>query len=188
MHAWLANVEMPEQSGNLKQRFKHYALRTARGAGFALFVLLAGAALAQPAAAAAQTQNAKPSAVGRWQTIDDKTGKPRAIVRIYQTGDTYQAEIEKVFYEPGEKKSGMCEQCPEPQRGKPVVGLTILWALKPDGSGRGYTDGRILDPANATVYKCKMWLDESGNALDVRGFIGFTGALGRTQRWHRVTS
>jgi len=169
-------------------RFGNMAQRWARRIGFTLFVLLAGAALAQPVRAETKpVKPAKPSAAGRWQTIDDKTGKPRAIVRIYETGGAYQAEIEKVFYEPNEKKSGMCEQCPEPQRGKPVIGLTILWALKPDGSGRGYVDGRILDPANATVYKCKMWLDESGNALDVRGFVGFTGALGRTQRWHRVS-
>jgi uncharacterized protein (DUF2147 family) len=169
----------------IRHRIGQVGQRWARRAGFVLFVLLVGAALAQPAHA--EGKPARPSAAGRWQTIDDKTGKPRAIVRIYETGGAYQAEIEKVFYEPNEKKSGMCEQCPEPQRGKPVIGLTILWALKPDGSGRGYVDGRILDPANATVYKCKMWLDESGNALDVRGFVGFTGVLGRTQRWHRVS-
>jgi len=163
---------------NIKRRSR----RALRWLGFALFVILAGSAIALPAHA-----KEKLSAVGRWQTIDDKSGKPRAIVRIYQSGGAYQADIEKVFYEPNEKKSGICEQCPEPQRGKPVQGLTILWALKPDGSGRGYVDGRILDPANATVYKCKMWLDESGNTLDVRGFVGFTGALGRTQRWHRVS-
>ena len=177
---------------------KPAVLRMLKGAGFSLFVGVAGGALAQaqgqaePAQAQAQSQPqaqapaAKPSAVGRWQTIDDKTGRPRAIVRIYQVNGAYQGEIEKVFYDPDEKKSGLCEQCPEPQRGKPVVGLTILWALEPDGSGRGYQGGRILDPANATVYKCKLWLDESGNGLDVRGYVGLTGLLGRTQRWQRI--
>ena len=155
--------------------------RMLKGCAFALLVALAGGALAQDRGAA------KPSAVGRWQTIDDKTGKPRAVVRIYEINGAYQGQIEQVYYEPGEKKSGLCERCPPPQQGKPMLGLTILWALQPDGSGRGYQGGRILDPANATVYKCKMWLDESGNALEVRGFIGFTGALGRTQRWQRVS-
>ena len=149
-----------------------------KSAAFAISIALPGSALAESAA--------RPSAEGRWQTIDDASGKPRAIVRIYMVNGTLQGDIEKVFYDPGEKKSGICEQCPEPQRGKPVVGLTILWALRPDGSGRGYRNGQILDPANAAVYKCRMNLDESGNKLDVRGFIGYTGALGRTQTWHRV--
>ena len=175
--------------------------RAAGAVGLALFLVLTGAALAQtqapnPGASATGlsttgvsttgTPAAKPSAIGRWQTIDDTTGKPRAIVRIYEVNGAYQGEIEQVFYAPDEKKNGICEKCPEPQRGKRVVGMTILWALQPDGSGRGYTGGRILDPANATVYKCKIWLDESGQSLDVRGFVGLTGLLGRTQRWHRV--
>jgi uncharacterized protein (DUF2147 family) len=160
-----------------------------------LFLLVAGSALAETPEAAPGTAPGtlpratpvKMSAVGRWQTIDDKTGQPRAIVRIYETGGAYQGEIEKVFYAPGETKSGLCEKCPEPQRGKPVVGLTILWGLHTDKVGRGYLGGQILDPANATVYKCKLWLGDSGNTLDVRGYIGFTGVLGRTQRWQRLS-
>lgn len=165
--------------------------RVLKGIALFLFILVAGSALAQaPAAApgaAPQPAPGQPSAAGRWQTIDDKTGQPRAIVRIYEVGGAYQGEIEKVFYAPGEKKSGLCEQCPEPQRGKPVVGLTILWGLRTDKIGRGYQGGQILDPANATVYKCKLWLGEGGNTLDVRGYIGFTGVLGRTQRWQRLS-
>ena len=149
-----------------------------KGAAIAVFVVVAGSALAQGAA--------RPSAEGHWQTIDDTSGKPRAIVRIYLVNGALQGDIEKVFYEPGEKKSGFCVQCPPPQRGKPVVGLTILWALRPDGSGRGYRNGHILDPANAAVYKCRMTLNENGNTRDVRGFVGYTGALGRTQTWHRI--
>jgi len=154
--------------------------RVARGAAFVAFIVMAGAALAQ-------APGGKPSAAGRWQTIDDATGKPRAIVRIYEVNGAWQGDIEKVFYAEGEKKSGLCEKCPEPQRGKPVIGLTILWGLHTDSLGRGYQGGRILDPANATVYKARLWLDDSGNNLDVRGYIGFTGALGRSQRWQRVS-
>ncbi len=110
----------------------------------------------------------KPTAVGRWQTIDDKTGKPRAIVRIYQSGNTYQADIEQVFYAPGEEERPV-RAMPEPQRGEAYAGPDHPVGAQADGSGRGYADGRILDPANATVYKCKMWLDESGEVLDVRG-------------------
>lgn len=146
----------------------------------ALLVALAGAtaALASPG-----------SPVGRWQTIDDKTGKARAIVRIYEaSGGTLQGDIEKIFYEANESPNATCPRCPEPQRGKPVLGMTILWGLKkPEyGSGREFGGGRILDPSNATVYHCKITLAADGKTLAVRGYVGVTGTLGRTQRWHRL--
>jgi len=130
------------------------------------------------------------SPLGRWQTIDDKTGKARAIVRIYEAGGgTLQGDIEQVFYEPHETPNATCPRCPAPQKGKPVLGMTILWGLKkPEyGSGRQFGEGRILDPNNATVYQCKITLAPDGKTLAVRGYVGMTGTLGRTQRWHRLS-
>ena len=37
------------------------------------------------------------SPVGLWKTIDDKTGKPRAIVRIYVEDGKYFGKIEQSF-------------------------------------------------------------------------------------------
>lgn len=135
--------------------------------------------------AAALSAHAAESPVGRWQSIDDVTGKPRAIIRIYEVNGSLQGDIEKVYYLPGESPNATCAQCPEPQKGKPIIGLTVLWALKPGKNN--YTGGHILDPKNATVYKCKMWLEDGGKRLDVRGYIGYTGTLGRTQQWHRLS-
>jgi uncharacterized protein (DUF2147 family) len=128
--------------------------------------------------------------VGRWQTIDDKTGQARAIVRIYEVAGRYQADIEQVFWRADENAKARCERCPVPQQGREMIGLTILWGLKntyKSREGAGFDGGQILDPANATVYKCKMSLEENGKALAVRGFVGFTGALGRTQKWQRLS-
>ena len=46
-----------------------------------LFALLA-AGLCLPGLASAQQ-----SAVGRWKTIDDATGKPKSVVEVYQARD-----------------------------------------------------------------------------------------------------
>lgn len=148
---------------------------------FIIAFSFAGSALAQV--------NPAHSPIGRWQTIDDKTGQSRAIVRIYEVNGTLQGDIEKVFWRADEDAKSRCERCPAPQQGKEMIGLTILWALTPsyrDQRSAGFDKGQILDPANATVYKCKMTLEDGGKRLALRGFVGFTGALGRTQTWHRV--
>ncbi|HET9885438.1 MAG TPA: DUF2147 domain-containing protein [Candidatus Binatia bacterium] len=41
-----------------------------------------------------------------------------------------------------------------------------------------------MDPENGKIYRAKMKLEDSGNALHVRGFIGIS-LLGRTQIWVR---
>jgi len=47
-----------------------------------------------------------------------------------------------------------------------------------------YKGGRILDPENGKTYKCRIKLVD--DVLEVRGYIGIP-ALGRTQKWYRVT-
>ena len=51
-------------------------------------------------------------------------------------------------------------------------------------SGNLWENGHIYDPKNGKDYKCKMTLT-SPDALDVRGFIGFS-LLGRTEHWTKV--
>ena len=60
--------------------------------------------------------------------------------------------------------------------------MIIMTGLKHDGDM--YSGGEILDPANGKTYKCKIWLEEKGKKLHVRGFIGMA-LLGRTQVWVR---
>ena len=61
--------------------------------------------------------------------------------------------------------------------------MTIVKGLKKNGPQ--YDSGEILDPDNGKTYRCKMKLDETGNSLEVRGFIGIS-LLGRSQIWNRV--
>jgi uncharacterized protein (DUF2147 family) len=125
---------------------------------------------------------AERSPVGLWKTIDDHTGKPRGLVRITEANGEYQARVEKTFPKPGEDPNPKCEKCEGARQNQPVIGMTILWGLKKQGDE--YQDGEILDPESGKIYRARMRLQDGGEKLDVRGFIGFS-LLGRSQTWIR---
>jgi uncharacterized protein (DUF2147 family) len=120
------------------------------------------------------------SPLGVWKTIDDKTGKPRALVRIYMQDGKYFGKIEQSFTPGAETR--VCAECTDERKNQPIIGLLIIRnvTLK-DGE---YGGGDILDPDNGSVYRCRFHLEDGGTVLVVRGFIGFS-LLGRSQTWHR---
>lgn len=120
------------------------------------------------------------SPVGVWKTIDDKTGKPRALVRIYLQDGKYFGKLEQSFTPGAETR--VCVECTDDRKNQPIIGLLIIRnvTLK-DGE---YGGGDILDPENGSVYRCKFHLEDGGSVLVVRGYIGFS-LLGRSQTWHR---
>lgn len=130
---------------------------------------------------------AQASPVGAWKTIDDKTGKPRALVRITEAEGVLTGRIERLFREPDEEQNPMCDHCTDDKKGKPITGMQILSGLKQDGDARHYSGGRILDPGNGKTYRCKVEMSEDGKSLHVRGYVGIP-ALGRTQTWVREGS
>lgn len=125
---------------------------------------------------------ASDSPVGVWRTIDDKTGKEKSLVRIVEVNGELRGTVEKLFRGPDEDQNPVCDKCSGERKGKPVLGMTILWGLKRDDDH--YAGGEILDPANGKTYDCKMSVADGGKKLKVRGFIGVS-LLGRTQVWVR---
>ena len=69
--------------------------------------LIAATMLALPAAAWAQAT----SPVGTWKTIDDKTGKPKALVRITEESGVLTGKIEKLYRAPSEEQNPLCGKC-----------------------------------------------------------------------------
>lgn len=134
------------------------------------------ALLTQLAFAADQT------AAGLWKTIDDSTGKPRSLIRISEHNGEFSAVVEKGLRDT-DTGDAVCDKCKDERKGKKIIGMTIAKGLKQNG--HKYEGGEILDPENGKTYKCKMTLNETGNNLEVRGFIGIS-LLGRSQTWHRV--
>ncbi len=122
------------------------------------------------------------SAVGMWKTIDDETGKPKALVRITENQGQLQGRIEQLFRGPNEDQNPRCTKCEGPRKDQPLIGMVIVSGLKKNGDE--YTGGEILDPASGKVYKSKAELKDGGKKLEVRGYIG-APMFGRSQTWVR---
>src|SRR3989338_6773710 len=90
-----------------------------------------------------------------WLTIDDKTGKPRAEVRIIEHNGTFSGKILSVIHQDGDK--GICSKCPGDFKDKPIKGLSFLWGLKQEGENN-WEGGQILDPKTGKVYRAKLLL------------------------------
>lgn len=122
------------------------------------------------------------SPIGVWKTIDDKTGKEKSHVKIYETqSGKLQAEVVKILT-PG-KEDAKCTECKGAKKDKPISGMVILWGLEKDNEKR-WDDGRILDPNSGKEYDCRITVKDK-NTLEVRGYMGVP-TLGRTQTWTRV--
>jgi uncharacterized protein (DUF2147 family) len=140
-----------------------------------------GCTLGVGAEAGAQGPSAK-SPVGRWKTIDDITGKAKSVVLIWEEGGKLFGRVQKLVDPDPKDPNPTCDGCAGAQKGKPVLGMRILWDLQKDGNG--WSGGTILDPATGKTYKCLLSVEDGGSKLKVRGFIGVS-LLGRTQYWLR---
>ncbi len=119
--------------------------------------------------------------VGLWKTIDDKTNKPKSVVKIYkyQKDGKYYGKIVKLFKEPGEDPNPKCDKCRGSKHNKPIIGMVILSGLEKVGPNE-WDHGRILDPESGNVYDVKMWIEDG--KLHVRGYMGWS-LIGRSQVW-----
>lgn len=119
---------------------------------------------------------------GLWQSIDDKSGKPRSLIRINENNGEYRAVVEKGLL-PTDTGDAVCDKCTDERKNQPIIGMTIANGLKKNGDK--YDGGEILDPDNGKIYKCKMTLNKAGDELEVRGYIGIS-LIGRSQIWKRI--
>lgn len=122
--------------------------------------------------------------IGRWKTIDDKTGKEKSIVEIKEVDGQYVGHVVQLFRPPTEEQNPLCDKCKGELKDKPILGIQVLSQLKKTSESK-WSEGDILDPNNGKVYSCKMELIDGGKKLEVRGFIGIS-LLGRTQTWIRA--
>ncbi|MFH6604244.1 DUF2147 domain-containing protein [Maribacter algicola] len=121
------------------------------------------------------------SVFGKWKTIDDRTGNPKAIISIYEKNGLMYGDVVKIV-EKG-KEYALCVKCDGDRKDKPVVGMTIIEGLEEneDGEWKGKT---LFDPEQAMTFRCKIWLNpDNANELKVRGYLAF---IYRTQTWIRV--
>ena len=118
---------------------------------------------------------ASDSPIGVWKTIDDETGETKSLVKIYENNGKIKGKVIKLLKNPG----ATCDKCEGDEKGAPIKGMIIMWALEKDGDE--WSGGRIFDPKKGKTYRCKIWL-ENGK-LKVRGYAG---PFYRTQTWTRM--
>lgn len=125
------------------------------------------------------TASVAQSPIGIWKTIDDETNEEKSHVEIYEEGGKLHGKIVKLL--PG-ATTDVCGDCGGARKDKPLVGMKILWDMKPNGDD--WKGGTIFSPTKDKEYGCKLWLDDGNNdVLKVRGYVAF---IYRTQTWYRV--
>ena len=117
------------------------------------------------------------SPVGKWKTVDEKTGKVVSEVELYDQGGKIFGKITGLT-EPNDAqgKPKVCTKCQGADKDKPIVGLVILKDLS--ASGDRYKGGTIMDPEDGKIYKAEVWSEDG--KLKVRGYLG---PFYRTQTW-----
>ena len=126
---------------------------------------------------------AQTSPVGLWNTISDKDGKPTAVVEIRQVNNELSGVVRQLLVA-ADSTDSLCSKCSGARHMQRIVGMEILWHLRPDGDH--WSGGEILDPENGKTYRATMMLADGGRKLVVRGYIGLP-LFGRSQTWIRRT-
>jgi uncharacterized protein (DUF2147 family) len=147
-----------------------------------LKLMMVGAVIAAGAGAAGAPA-VEPSAVGLWEQVDEKSGQPESWFKITERNGSYQGNIVKIFFKPGEDENWVCDKCEGDEKGKPVLGLALIKGMQ--RTGLAYENGTIMDPRDGAVYRALMNLSPDGQKLEVRGYLGIS-LFGRSQTWVRL--
>src|SRR5664280_78310 len=88
--------------------------------------------------------------VGVWRSIDDKTGQPKAEIRISaDAGGVLTGVVEKALKPSAEPN---CDLCADDRKGKPKLGMEIIRGAKKAEGKEVWEGGKILDPDNGKEY------------------------------------
>ena len=134
------------------------------------------------AASLAQSQM---TPLGAWNSIDDATHKPKALIRISTNASGALSGVVEKALDPNPNTEPNCEKCTDDRKGKPKIGMEIIRGGKKAEGKDVWEEGKILDPDNGTEYRLRLTPIDGGKKLEVRGYIG-TPLLGRTQTWVRA--
>lgn len=119
--------------------------------------------------------------VGRWQSVDDKTGEAKAQMQISEQAGQLSGRIEKLLRKEADPQA-RCAECSDDRKDQPMVGLEIIRGARKAEGKDVWEGGKILDPESGKVYTLRLTPIEGGAKLEVRGSIG---PFWRTQTWIR---
>jgi uncharacterized protein (DUF2147 family) len=140
------------------------------------------AAIMVAALAGALSASAQMTPVGKWHSIDDKSGEIKSQIDITESNGVLTGRIEKLLRKDADQKA-LCKECSDERKDKPMLGLEIIRGAKKADGKDVWEDGKILDPENGKSYTLRLTPIESGKKLEVRGSVF---GIGITQTWVRT--
>ena len=119
------------------------------------------------------------SPIGKWKTLDDKTGKAMTVTEVYQAKNgTLAAKITENLGLPA-----TCADCSGEHKGKPMVGMVTLWNLTANKDGT-WGGGKGYKPSEDRNFNAKsMKLVDGGKKLEIRGCVSI---ICRNATWVRA--
>jgi uncharacterized protein (DUF2147 family) len=120
------------------------------------------------------------SPVGKWKTVDEKSGKVTSEVEIYEQSGKLFGKI-VALPEPNDKegKPKTCIACTGTDKGKPILGLVILRDFS--STGDRYK-GTVVNPNDGQLHTVEIWVEDG--KLRLRGYVGF---FYQTRTWLKST-
>ncbi len=119
------------------------------------------------------------SPVGRWHTIDDKTGEVKSLVTIEDKGGVLSGRVTELLRK-GADPAARCDKCVDDRKGQTILGMEIIRGVKKSAGNDYWDSGEILDPEEGKLYRVRLTPVEGGAKLQVRGFLG---PFWRNQIW-----
>lgn len=106
----------------------------------------------------------------------DKTGK----IAIVKCGDKYCGRIS---WQANNRKD--TKNPDKAKRERDIIGIQFLNDFAYNADDKIWEGGTVYSIDDGKTYKGKMWMEDNGQTLKMRGFIGFS-ALGKTATFNRI--
>ncbi|MEN9343378.1 MAG: hypothetical protein RLZZ453_165 [Chlamydiota bacterium] len=128
----------------------------------------------------------KPEGItGLWNSRDQDSDKPRALVAIYKYQDQYYGRMLATYDDEGKIKDTIFEQkgrAPGVVGNLPYCGMDFIYNVKKKGDNDEKYRGKIIDPEKGKVYNAELWIE--GDDLIVRGELWI---FGKNIRWYKAS-
>lgn len=122
---------------------------------------------------------------GHWRAIDAETETAYAVIEFVQAADgTFSGFVRTLLQGPEQPAPAQtCDKCTGARKGAPVVGMEVIWNLRPDGER--FVDGSVIDPDSGRIFRCRVRVIDRGERMDLTVYERFA-IFGFTERWVRT--
>lgn len=125
--------------------------------------------------------------IGNWRAIDAESETAYAIVEFVHTPTGTLSGFVRTLLQGAEQPAPAqtCDKCTGARKGSPIVGMEVIWNLRPDGER--FVDGSVVDPDSGRIFRCRVHVIDRGERLDLTIYERFA-LFGLTERWVRTNA